>query len=373
MSAHAFLPPSGADAWEPCAVWPHMNQLFPELEPSVKSLEGDAAHYVLAQHLHGNIMAEGAQTPNGQIVTGEMLDGAQLFVDALGSTTGLQVWVEQRFHGKRVHAEHNWGTPDVATFAWPWLRVYDYKFGHEVHEVYEHRQLINYAALIMDTLGIDGRSDQQLQVELVIVQPRAHHKDGPVRRWLVGPASNLRGHINQLHAAAERAVAPLDQRLAKVGPHCAHCPGRVACQTNNAVAQTAAEVSKGTDLLEMTPHQVGLQLRFLERAAAILNSRITGLQEQAMGLYRRGQAVPFYTMESGQSKKVWTADYGTVKALGEAMQVPLTKPALITPLQAIQAGLTEDMVAQFSTSIPGAAKLKPDDGSKARRAFGTTC
>jgi hypothetical protein len=266
-----------------------------------------------------------------------------------------------------VHDEYNHGTPDVGCFEWPNLWIPDYKFGHDPVEVFENWQCINYAALLMDQLGIDGVADQQLHIHIIVVQPRASHRDGPVRRWDV-KGSDLRGHINRLHGAAEKALGA--QPLARTGPHCKYCPGRHACQTFEKVSQAAMDVAYGKDPHVLTPHQVGLQLRFLKRAEAAIKARISGLEEQAMSLQRHGQGVPFFRMAPGQGKTVWARPYEEVKALGDAMQVKLTKDALITPLQAIAAGLSTDMVEMFSQAIPGSLQLTEDDGSAARRVFG---
>lgn len=369
---HAWLPPSGADAWVECAVWPHMNAAFPETEPIPASQEGDTAHVVLREYLTTGRMPETGFSvpPHGLQVTTEMQQGAELFRDALPRevTSDARWWVEEQLPpGRRIHPQFNYGTPDTAAFQWPNLWILDYKYGHDPVEVFENWQGINYAALLMDLLGIDGVTDQQMHVHLVIVQPRASHRDGPVRRWKVSGA-NIRAHINKLHLAAERALGP--QPLARTGPHCKYCPGRHACQTFEKVAQAAMDVAFGTDPHILTPHQVGLQLRFLKRAEAAIKARVTGLEEQAIALKRQGQTVPFFRMGAGAGKTVWLRPYEEIKALGEAMQVKLTKDALVTPLQAIAAGLAPDMVESFSQAIPGSMQLMEDDGSNARRVFG---
>lgn len=366
---HAWLPPSGAAAWVECAVWPHMNAAFPETEPTPASQEGDTAHAVLREYLTTGCMPEvGFTIAHGLTVTPEMQQGAEMFRDALPSTTSAaRWWIEEQLPpGRRVN-EFNYGTPDTAVFEWPNLWILDYKFGHDPVEAFENWQCINYAALMLDLLGINGMTDQQLHVHIIVVQPRASHRDGPVRRWKVS-AANIRAHINRLHMGAERALAP--QPLARTGPHCKYCPGRHTCQTFEKVAQASMDVAYGTDPHVLTPHQVGLQLRFLKRAEAAIKARITGLEEQAISLQRQGQGVPFFKMGTGQGKTVWVRPYEEVKALGEAMQVKLTKDALVTPLQAITAGLSTEMVEMFSQAIPGSMQLMEDDGSTARRVFG---
>ena len=78
MTAHSFLPPSGAAAWSRCAQWPSMNAAYPQ-DDTPESLEGTAAHWVLANMLDERCSTpkEGELAPNGIMVTGEMLDGAE--------------------------------------------------------------------------------------------------------------------------------------------------------------------------------------------------------------------------------------------------------------------------------------------------------
>jgi len=83
MTQHAFLPPSGAAAWQHCALWPTMNQRYPQ-DDTPQTLEGDAAHWVSSEFLYGRrAIVEGSKAPNGEIVTGEMLDGAELYADTV--------------------------------------------------------------------------------------------------------------------------------------------------------------------------------------------------------------------------------------------------------------------------------------------------
>jgi len=364
MSEHAYLPPSGAHAWVHCAVWPKMSQRFPEAD-SPESAEGTAAHWVCVEARAGREPAPGTRAPNGVAVTNEMLEGADVWMRATGPADA-QDHTEQRVgHAPGVL---NWGTPDLWRLSPGWLDVWDYKFGHEHVEVFENWQLTNYAELIRDELGINGVADQQLQVRLHVVQPRSYHRDGPVRTWTVGPLSNLRAAFNILNSAAARAVQP--EPVAAVGTHCKHCPGRHACQALHRNALAAVDYAGHATPIELPPEALGHELRALDRAAALLDARRTGLQAQAMAVIKQGQRVPFYAVEPGQSRERWTRPPAEVLAVAEAMEVKgIGRTELVTPAQARELGLDPSLVAAFSERPPGAVRLVADDGSKARRAF----
>lgn len=128
------------------------------------------------------------------------------------------------------------GTGD-ATVLQPFdlLRVYDYKHGRGVLvEVEENSQELYYA------LGVARKVDWCFdQIELVIVQPRAAHADGPVRRWRTD-AARLRAFEGELRAAALRTEDP-DAPLA-AGDHCQFCPAAPYCDELRAEAFRLASV-----------------------------------------------------------------------------------------------------------------------------------
>lgn len=371
---HAYLPPSGAGAWRYCAAWPSMNAKYPEAGDAPAAAEGDAAHWVNTQAVRNVWPLPGTRAPNAVAVTEEMLEGAEVWLDAIAPARSDDEHFERHVSGKRVHDSLNAGTPDYwslrVTSSGTVLHVSDYKFGHGHVEAFENWQLVNYVALILDTLGVNGQADQMIAVEMQVVQPRSYHRDGPVRRWSVPRASDLRAHINTLRNAADRATVA--EPVAGVGPHCKHCPGRHACQALHAAALSAVDVSTSAHPVELPPHAIGVELRALDRAAALLEARRAGLQEQALALIRRGERVPFYATEQGQGHERWNRPIAEVLAVGEAMGFTLGKPDAVTPAQARKLGMDPGIVAAFAERPTGALKLVADDGAKARRVFGVT-
>ena len=61
-------------------------------------MEGTAAHWVFEQMFAGVIPVVGQSAPNGIIITDEMLDGAEMFVDAVRSMVpaGVRLYVEEK-------------------------------------------------------------------------------------------------------------------------------------------------------------------------------------------------------------------------------------------------------------------------------------
>lgn len=358
--AHAFLPPSGAGAWVKCPLWPTMNAAYPR-PPSPESEEGEAAHWVLTQEQP----RVGDVAPNGAVVSDEMLIGAEMWHDALGPRE-FPCHVEETLPATEVIHPDCWGTPDLWAVCEGTLQVADYKYGHGIVPAVENWQLLTYAALAlhsqdMPAVGVD-------RIVLTIVQPRGYGaKGGPVRHWEVD-VLDMPEYIRTLHDAA--ALATGDNPPARPGPHCGYCPGRHACSALQEAGGYIADYSGRGYRSDLTAAQLGYELRALDAAADLLDARRTGLQEQAVAMIRRGEPVPHYRLDSTAGREEWTRPIDEVLALGEALGVPLSKPAApITPAQARKAGLDKDLVAAFSQRKPGATKLVADDGAEARQAF----
>lgn len=376
--AHSILPPSGAPAWAKCAMWVTMNSRYPQGD-TPESQEGTAAHWVFAEMLHGRQVTAGASAPNGAIVTDEMIDGAELYVDTVRERMPPErfgpIFVEQPVGIPAVHPEC-WGTPDT------WgvdrqalvLEIVDYKYGHRFVDEYENEQLIAYYAGIVDELArmignAPGALDQALTVNFTVVQPRCFYRGAPVRTWSVR-ASDLRGHINRLAQAAAAALG--NDPRATTNSECGDCPGRHACAALQQSAYRDAEFAVTSAPVELSAAAASLELRMLERAAARLGARIDGLQEVVKAYLRSGERVPFHRAEQGFGRQQWTMPVDQVLAMGQLFGVDLAKPGVVTPKQAQKIGVDESVIKAYSITPAGSVKLVPDDSADTRRVFGKT-
>jgi len=382
--AHAFLAPSSAARWVPCPASASLEAQFPETEDSPHAMEGTAAHWVNEQLLQGAAVTEGQLSPKGVPVTGEMLEGADLVLtdvrERLGPDWRGRLFIERRVQIPRVHATHNWGTPDY--YAWAQLpdgrlKVYawDYKFGYEIVEAVRNWQLIDYVAGILEDVQPDGLQEQNIVVEMIVVQPRAPHREGPVRRW-VTTAADLRAQFNILKASAENALSS-DPRYSPNPTGCKNCRGRHACEALQRAVFLDVDYAQRGSRLDVDPHALGVELRHLERAEALIAARRAGLEEQARALLQAGTPVAFWVLEQEPGRQVWTRPLDEVRAFASMMGVDLSKPAdLITPTQAVTRfkakGLTADLIACYAGRPSGSVKLRYDDGQKARLTFSSS-
>lgn len=381
MTAHSPLAPSSAHRWVPCPGSVQLEAQYPETEEGESAAEGTAAHFAGSEELLGREVREGQVADNGVVLTEEMLEGAALWVedvfDVVGSSHRMvELQVEQRVAMPRIHDEA-FGTPDTWFYdqANGHLYVWDFKFGYGVVEAFENWQLMAYTCGILDLLGIDGRNDQHLWVHLRVVQPRAHHREGKVREWIV-LASDLRGYFNRLNAAAHEALSAAPHTQS--GPHCLHCKAAHACPTLQRATWSAADFIGGSAAEELSAEAAAYEQGLLEHVQELIKARIRGREADLTARIKRGEQVPGYCLENTYGRKTWKeGDEQLVIMLGDMSGVDLRKPeAAITPTQAIallkRNKVDTGVIDEYSVTPRTGQKLARDTNllNRARAGFG---
>jgi hypothetical protein len=367
MSDHAPFAPSGLSRVVACPGSYNLIRaaraagLTLDEDDTDASREGTAAHEV-AQRLvqDGWYMEVGSLTSNGVAVTEEMVEGAQLYAEAVAPyLAGARI--EQHIECLVIHRDCH-GTPDLSSGPTDGtLFVADYKFGHRYVSPVMNWQLIAYA------IGSMPSYLPTVSVILQIIQPRSYHRDGPVREWIID-GNQLRDYAQVLSTACHAAEQP-DAQCA-TGPQCYKCPARHVCESALHMEQSALYLSGSTVPLYASVEAKAVRLRQIRRAADHLKQMESGITEDLIAAARRGVNVPGFTLKAGAGREKWVAEVSEVITLGAALGVDLSKPGCITPNQARKAGLSSDIVAACSERSSGEVNLVEDDGSVARRIFG---
>lgn len=379
---HAVLAPSSSHRWVNCPGSVQAEQKYPDDETD-ESREGTAAHWVGEQVLlswkdgRKLILCSdfvGKSAPNSVIITDEMCEGADIYVqDVLkicqdgGYLRSMQI--EQPVTIPRVH-DLNWGTPDCKIHAEDQskLIIWDFKFGRVPVENRKNWQLIDYTIGCLDTItGGNGLADQHIKVEMRIVQPRAFHPDGVCREWTV-TGSDLRGYANQLSVAAD--LSQQQDPPCKAGDWCKHCTASRGCMTLQREAASIADHVEVLELHDLSPEHSAIELRYLQRAKTLLDQRFKALEAQTLEQIQGGTVVPGYGIGHGRGSTVWTKPNEEVITLGDLLGVQLRKPeAPITPIQAKKLNVDDAVINSYSEKRPGAARLVTDDKTIACRVF----
>jgi len=359
MSEHAILASSSAARWVICPGSVMLEQQYPETEPTEKSLGGTAAHWVASETLNG-VVSLPSTAPNGVEIDDEMWEAVDVYVEDVRSVGTGELAIEKRVSMPQIHPE-NWGTPDAVHFADGVLTIWDFKYGHRHVEVFENWQLIDYAAgCINEYPGVHT-------VRLRVVQPRNYHKDGPVREWVVKVA-DLAVYFAVLRCSAAEAF---DTETVKCFPssECLHCNAAHACDTLKASSFSVLDGSGRPMKTDLPDDALGFELRLLDRGIERLQARRLGLAEQAASRVKGGNTVPGYGMEASSGRVRWAKPVNEIIALGEMMNIQIAKPGLITPTQAVKAGLPAELLAAYSERPAGSPKLVQVNVDDARKVF----
>jgi len=332
-------------------------------------MEGTAAHWCFEQMFVGVVPEVGASAPNGILVTDEMLDGAELYVDTVRSMVpaDVRLYVEDKLMMSNVVHDANWGTPDTFAIAPGVIWLFDYKFGHRYVEEFENWQCIDYVAGIYQAL--QGKVPDETAVHITIVQPRVFNRGTTVRTWTTTIGA-LKPYWQQLAAAAPMAMC--DDAPCVPGDWCEFCNGRHACEALQRTALAATDAAYSSIPLVLPPLAAARELRAMQRAASMLEARVTGLQQQLLDLCRAGTNVPYYSIERAQGRQCWTRPIAEVIALGQMFGLDVSKPGAITPKQSVKLGVPAGVVAQMSDEPLGEWRLVEATTDKARKIFGGT-
>lgn len=331
----------GASSIERVARCPGSVRMIEALGPladvtSIYAREGTVAHLLSERCLKAGTDAyvHMGETIDDIIVTEEMVEAVQVYLDFIRGETFLggtgEIDVEVRLDLRDLHPEL-YGTADAVIKGRSKLTVVDLKFGKGVAvEVKENRQLKFYGLGAWRTLDPE---DRVLEIELVVVQPRAPHRDGPVRRWTMS-ADDLVAfgtELVEIVQAAEVPDAPLHP-----SDLCRFCPAQADCPALRQLAlSTAIEdfSDKPRQVDELTPDELGVILTKID----IIDGWARACEQRALELLRRGTAVPGWKLVEKRAVRSWVQDdEKTAKKLLElgAPKDKLHVIKLVSPSQA---------------------------------------
>jgi len=380
MGQHAPKPPSSAHLWGHCGLAPVMIAAYPQ-DDTIETLEGTAAHEYVTGALLGQVFEAGTDVAsNGVVITQEMIDAGEEILEDLrreqrtfNKTKGTpQIQVETRVYAPLIHATDVWGTCDFFAVDWANRAIYgwEYKYGHRYVEEFNNPQGVAYFAGIMSHVGLtfDDILRDDWHFRLAVAQPRCYDPRGSFRVW----AADAAEMIIEIEKLRQGAALPAD--LTCTGPHCLDCPGAHACGSLRMVGGAAIDISRRSVPEDLTPLNIGLEIKFLTEAQQRLETRLEALTEQADFMMRNGQNVPLVRFEIGYGKETWSVPTEEAIMIASAFGVDIQKPATVTPKQA-QAAVKDnpDAVAALKaiafTPKTGKRKLKLVNDLEISKAF----
>lgn len=369
--------PSSAHLWVPCpgSVQLSARHGLPDGD-SPEAEEGIKGHKVAEMMLRKRLWPSRDYGGAGEGVTATMLDAAQVWVDhasglvaKTGVAGGPNIGAETFVLASRIHVEAH-GTCDFWLYdrRTETLYVRDYKYGFEVVEPRENWQLIVYASGLLELLQLSHWPN----LNLGIVQPRAPHPEGPVRTWQCDGVvfSQLRDHAKRSAYEALTSNEPYTEP----GPQCKYCPARHACSTlRNSVHDAIRWFGHGEGG-EQGPEAVGLELEWLREGKALLESRLSGLEEQAKSMAAEGNPPSGWRVERSYGREKWNVDPDTLEQTASMLGVDVMRKQVLTPNQTRDklkaAGVSANALDRLTYRPSKGWKLVRTDESVAHSVFG---
>lgn len=324
-------------------------------ESGAPALEGNRLHDVARTVLAGEVSIDDVDPDDRKIIE-PYIDEVRAILAAASDV--VLHYVERGFEWKRD--DRLKGTPDdvVVDTTRKHLTITDLKTGRGVVEAFENWQLLCYALFLLP---------EGWTCTLVIVQPRAFHVSGPVRRWSFDWATfvSYRERIVEAWALATSEISTLT-----TGDHCRYCDGLHACPAHRRASLHVVDWADRVPV-EMPLELVAQELALVNEAKTLLTHRAAALEEMIWSKLRAGVRVPFIATEpSSAGKREWSDDNAAATLAVFAGRV-VTKPKLPTPKQLIDAGVSKELVHALSFHKPGKSKIRLDlDGKIAKAMLG---
>ena len=228
---------------------------------------------------------------------------------------GGELIIERKFQLTDLHVLFQ-GTPDCLRLGDDGvLCVYDLKLGKgHVVEVADgnkpNLQLAYYAMGALNEIFTRQRASIK-QIELVIVQPRAEHPDGPVRRFRA-PVPLLDELTDFFKERAAKTADPYAPRIP--GQHCTFCRAAGTCPALRAYSYDVANFS-GNGCGE--PHSLSPEgLAHVLDAAGVIETWIRALRDEAHRIAATGEEIPGWKMVDRIGHRKWIDEKKAADQLG---------------------------------------------------------
>ena len=372
LKTHSRLSASSAKRWINCPGSLALIDRCPKQEQSIYAEEGTLAHKFAEDALAEQFKLSTKPVftaEERELFTEEMQSAVNLYRDTIVADMDLlggELLVEEKFELDHLHKDLG-GTNDCILAAGSMLVVYDFKYGKGVSvEVRNNEQLLIYA------LGAIKKLNRKPDtVELVIVQPRAYHADGPVRRQVIY-ASQLIDFASMLRKRA----AMTDSASAKlaIGDWCTFCPAMAICPEKQKEVQETAMVAFDDSLptLPMPGDIEKKRIVQILQQIPMLDDWINSIKAYALDMAKSGEKYPGFKLVRGKTNRKWTDENAAVTTLFPLLGDKIyTAPALMSPAKVEKLFEKDDRVVVESLchNPEGALNLVPEDDPREAISF----
>lgn len=374
----SFLPPSFAHIWgdlDGCHGWPYQYQKGPKTVDSEAKKTAKAAKELAGKMILSYSRAS-LDFPLRKDYDIELYDSAKAFADDAREymikchiAGGEGFLLREFIPCSSIHSEVN-GIVDFALCDIPhkWIGIWIFHNDHKPMEARENKRLLCYLSGLMDRFKID---DQAFNVMFRIVQPNCYSEQQITDSWAFR-ACDVRGSINKITTAANKAMS--GDQTCHSGSYCTTCPQRFNCSAAIDSALTIYEASLQPYTAELSPQELSVRFMLIKRVREQSSSLETAYKQQIESLLRSGISVPGQRLNPKYGKLDWKEDPEFIASVGDMYQKNIRKPGLMTPLQAIKAGIPEEVVMAYAERKQSGFDVIPEEKllNQARAILGPT-
>lgn len=234
---HALLSPSSSGIWLKCPANPKYSQKG-EYKVGIPAATGTLIHQMAEMKQKGNLenttlegywLGKVEKVEDFEItVDRDMIKCAEVYVDYVAERVkdlDGKLLVEEQVSLEEISSSC-WGTADALILSKQRIAVIDLKSGKWPVDVKNNTQLMIYALGALSRYG-----NEDTTMEITIVQPRAWHRDGPIRTWDISAVDLVDWAYQTLQPACELAEEETPQEI--LGDHCRFCNGKSMCVAYN--------------------------------------------------------------------------------------------------------------------------------------------
>lgn len=377
MAKHSQVGASSAYRWWEC---PGSVAMCAKAGPSTTSkyaAEGTLGHSFAEKILKGEMTIPEFETWEGEIeevedhkikITESLIEAVVMYV--------ITIWDDMKEMGltdKDLRVERSFALLDIDKDAYgtndadiydPFKKVivYDLKTGSgDVVEIKNNKQFKYYA------LGATAGRDFK-EVEMVVVQPRAIHPDGPVRRHTITKAE-----LDEW--ALELEVRIIETRDPKAplsaGRWCKWCGGKATVENKSLMLcpemnKTVTEVAQ-SEFSPVTLPKAGAltpsQIRHVLEFSDMLKDWISTVQEHAHAYVEQGGSIEGFKLVKKRSNRRWTDADTAEEYFADILGERAYKKTFMT-LPQIEKITGKDAVKDYTVKPDAGTTLVSEDDSR---------
>jgi hypothetical protein len=367
---HATYSASGSERWLKCPGSIKLTEKAPPQVDNDYSKEGTQAHACLEYMLKNRANPQAARkfllknNPSEMVGNVDYVFGE--IMDMLEDYSGADLLCETKVNFSFIEKDQ-FGTLDVSIVQmFGTLTVIDFKYGAGIAvDVEDNSQMIYYAVCIAEEYGWDFE-----KVQLVIMQPRAEHSGGPIRRQVMS-IEKLKEWVDVF----KKGVAETKNPNAKFvhGDHCRWCPAKTICPeiSKKSLAQARIvfdEIDGNVALPVIKSNEVIANLGNILSAAEKIDLWLTEVRAHAVHVLNKGHKVDGWKLVEKRGTRKWI---NPEKATQEAKQKwgnkCLTTPELLSPAQLekkFSKTINESWINKRVTNVSSGLTLVPESDKR---------